>query len=242
MGSNASSSVIVLSVEGLLRFFDEKPGWSEGHATSIVGVVGEDLSAACFRRYLESIGHSVEVLMDPRGGKPLAVTTGKQKGPRLDRWIQVDWQCGSRTVFQTEIKNWSAHAIGGQPLRVSAAPEEVARYKQARWERHWDGRTIRPASAAKVLDLMKPPVDVNKDEVRPLLIFWEPIGPPEQSDKHLFKIALPGMSTGSDEFRELWMFSVSSYLRSISDGHIELNMPDAAHRLRVLSCLFSLGA
>ena len=239
MGPPSSPTVISVSVNALLRFFDEKPGWSQGHATSIVGVVGEDLSAACFKRYLESRGHNAAVLVHPGSDRPWPVTTGKQRGPRLDRWIQVDWQCGSRTIFQTEIKSWSAHAIGGQPLPVCATPEEVTRYKQARWERRWDGRTIKPISAAKVLARMKPPDGVDEMDVRPLLIFWEPLGPHEHSDKHLFKVALPEMSTASDEFQELWVFSVSSYLRSISASRIELNMPDAARRLRMLSCLFS---
>ncbi len=238
MDISSSSSVLTASVKDLLEFFDEKPSGSEKHATGIVGIVGEDLNAACFIRYLESNGDSAEVLTASGSNQPLPVTTGMQKGPRLDRWIKVDWRSGLRSVFQTEIKNWSAHAFGGKRLLLSATPNEVTNHKQARWDWHWDGARFREASAAKVLVPMKPPAGFDNERVRPLLIFWEPIGPREQSDDHLFNIPLPD----SEEFPEFWVFSVSSYLRSISDARIELNMPNAAHRLRTLTHLFPTGA
>ncbi len=112
----ASSFKVTKKVKELLHFFDEKPDWSRGQATSVVGVIGEDLNTACFQSYLESTGGSAKVLTDTKSSKPLSVTTGKQKGPRLDRWMDVNWPDGSSTVFQTEIKNWSAHAIGGKVL------------------------------------------------------------------------------------------------------------------------------
>ena len=118
MINSSSSTMVTVDPQELLCFFDGKPKWSEKQATSIVGVVGEDLNAACFQHYLESKGAGANVLNCP-------VTTGKRKGPRLDRWIDVTRRDGSRTVFQTEIKNWSAHAIGGKPLLVSASGLEV---------------------------------------------------------------------------------------------------------------------
>ena len=233
--------------EELLRFFDEKPESSIGHATSIVSIVGEDLNAACFQHYLQSQGAESSILDDP-------VTTGRRKGPRLDRWIDVVWADKSRTVFQTEIKNSSAHAIGGAVLNVSATPEEVAEYRQARWDHHWNiqCQTFNSHITAKVLARMRPPGGVDEDSVRPLLIFWEAIGPQDKTEDHLFRVeatcdfafSLPNTWPTPSEypdawgFQELWVFSVSSYLRSIQDASIELNMPNAAHRLRVLGRLF----
>lgn len=232
---------MTINVEVLLRFFDEKPSWSEKHATSIASIVGEDLGAACFIQHLESKGDKAAVLTLPGTDRPRPVTTGMRKGPRLDRWIQVDWQNGLSTVFQTEIKSWSAHAKGGKRLALCADQDEVTQYKQARWDWHWDGHTLREPSAAKVLSRMKPPVGVCNESVLPLLIFWEPIGPRDQSGSPLFRIPIPGMPDGFKDFPELWVFSVSSYLRSISHTRIELNMPSAAHRLRLLTQLFSTG-
>jgi len=63
-------------------------------------------------------------------------TTGKRKGPRLDCWLRVqgDAELGAPDVLlQVEVKMWSAHAIGGRSLSLSATPEEIARYKKERW-------------------------------------------------------------------------------------------------------------
>ena len=204
-------------------------------------MVGEDLNTACFKSHMESVGPSAEILLRAGSDRPLPVTTGRQKGPRLDRWIRVDWQDGSKTVFQTEIKNWSAHAFGGSVLPVEATRKEVKDYKQTRWERHWDRRrrVLKHPETKKVLVSMKPPGGVEPKIVRPLLIFWEAIGPRSQAGKHLFKVALPK----TFEFPELWVFSVSSYLRSVlgtnTEDSIELEMSASAARLRILNRLFS---
>ena len=243
-----ANSLVKIGVKDLLCFFDEKPDGSEGHATGIVGIVGEDLNAACFQHYLKSKCAHACVL-------PYRVTTGNRKGPRLDRWIKVDWSEGEKTVFQTEIKNWSAHAIGGKRLSVSASPEEVSEYKHTRWEGHWvvQRHTLREPYTAKVLVRMKPPDGVDEKIIRPLLIFWEALGPRDQADSHLFRINTPTCDfpfelpntwpnprefPGLWIFSELWVFSVSSYLRSIPDTSIELDMPDAAARLQILNRLF----
>ena len=242
--ANASSSELVtINVKEILSFFDEKPVWSINHASGVAGVVGEDLNVSCFQRYIESNGAKVTVRTDP-------VTTGRRKGPRLDRWIVVDWLDGRRTVFQTEIKNWSAHAIGVRTLPVRATPEEVAEYKQPRWQMMWDSqrRTLTFDLVAKVLVPMKPPPDLEGEDILPLLIFWEALGPRDQPDSPLFKMEGPTGGFQFDpprtwpspgKFRSLWVFSVSSYLRSISDDIIELRMPVAADRLRILKRLFS---
>ena len=103
-----------------------------------------------------------------------------------------------------------------------------------RWENEWDSRAqlLRHPNTGKVLSRMKPPAGVDEECIRPLLIFWEALGPSDRADEHLFNVEVDG------HFPELWVFSVSSYLRSIQDDTLELDMPDAAHRLRSLNCLF----
>ncbi len=250
--TESSSSLVTANVEGLLRFFDEKPDWSEKHATGIVGIVGEDLNTACFQHYLKSKQARADVMRYPGSNRHLPVTTGNRIGPRLDRWIEVVCADGTKTVFQTEIKNWSAHAFGGKSLSTSATPEEVTNHSQARWDVHWDShrRTLKGANTAKVLVRMKPPDGVDHKIIRPLLIFWEAMGPRNRADNHLFKVENPTLDFPFDlptswprpyGFPELWFFSVSSYLRSICDVSIELDMPDASLRLQILNSLFSDG-
>lgn len=221
----------------LLEFLDMKSDYSRGHATGVVSVAGEDLNAACFRRYAESKGAVVEVLPNP-------VTTGQKQGPRLDRWIKADWPDGSKILYQTEIKNWSAHAIGGKDLPVDATPQEVAEYKQKCWARHWNSKsgTLRGNLCAKVLVPMQRPDGLETRTVRPLLIFWEALGP-QDADDHLFRVtARRPHYPDLPKFREptkLWVFSVSSYLRSLTDDKIDLPMPNAARRMRALMGMFS---
>ena len=82
--------------------------------------------------------------------------------------------------------------------------------------------------------------------VKPLLVFWEPIGP---SDSHLEQVAInydfpfprpenwPSKGT-FPEFPALWVFSVSSYLRSLpSERKIYLRMPTVAERRDILGRL-----
>ena len=238
----------------LLKFFDEKYGASKGDATGIVAVTGEDLSAACFRHYAESSGDRITIVpeLDKTGKEigPHPVTTGNTKGPRLDRWLEVKPHEGRRFLYQTEIKNWSAAAIGGENLSVEASPQEVADYKQRRWERHWDfeRQTLKGATTAQVLVPMRKPSDYPRSSVKPLLIFWEALGPKERSDEHLFSLPVnyyskddrPASWPRTGKFNELWVFSVSSYLRSLKEPTIHLPMPNAARRIQTLNRLFSL--
>ena len=225
-------------IERLLHFFDEKPDWSIGHATGVVGIVGEDLNCACFQHYLRSRNGTAVVLRNSDSGKPLPVNPGGKKGPRLDRWVQVTWPCGSTTVFQTEIKSWSAHGFGGIRLPLSASPEEVTGHRQDRWSVFWDSenKRLKHPLTEKVLERMSPPKGVNPESVRPLLIFWEALGPGDKPAHCLFRV-----DVASPEFRELWVFSVSSYLRTLLAKkvfRIELEMPEVALRIRSLNRMF----
>lgn len=106
------NQLMSINIKQTLEFFDEKPEWSHKHATAIVGVLGEDLAAAAFQHCLERNGGRNISIVDETVG------TGGRKGPRLDRWIRADLPDNRRVLFQTEIKNWSAHAIGGKTLKA----------------------------------------------------------------------------------------------------------------------------
>ena len=85
--------------------------------------------------------------------------------------------------------------------------------------------------------------------VKPLLVFWEAIGPSNLADSHLFKVDVrydfpfrrpdnwPDKGT-FPEFPALWVFSVSSYLRSLpSESKISLKMPTVIDRYDILGRL-----
>ena len=57
---------------------------------------------------------------------------------------------------------------------------------------------------------MKPPKGVDQKDVLPLLIFWAALESRDEPSDHLFRVDIAGA-----EFRELCVFSVSGYLRSI---------------------------
>ena len=234
-----SSNLLTADIKGLLNFFDEKPDWAVGHATGVVGMVGEDLNTACFQHYLKSKGGQAVVLRNPDTGRPLPVTTGHTKGPRLDRWIRVEWPDRSATVFQAEIKSWSAHGFGGVRFPLSGSLPEVRKRKREQWDSLWDShrRHLKHPLTEKVLVPMKPPKGVGPKTVRPLLIFWAALESRKNPNDHLFLV-----DVADAEFKELWVFSVSGYLRSLlSEGvpSVELEMPDAALRLWSLNRLFS---
>ena len=217
-----------------------------GHVTAIVSVIGEDIAAATLKHCLvANKATKVAVLKE-------SVGTGNRKGPRLDRWIEADFD-GHQYLFQTEIKSWSAHAIGGKIVPVSATAEQLKKEKRRNWDKLWDPdkRTLGNKLAAKVLVPMKPPEDVDSRTILPLLILWYPVAPSNKTQAiarvrggHLFSVASPtaDFPFGVDdswpkvcEFPELWIFSVSSYLRSLKQSQLELEMPQAAARMRILN-------
>ena len=236
----AATETLTVNRLDLLKFFDEKHEGQKGDATGIVAIAGEGLNAACFQHYAVSKGATVEILPDTVG-------TGGKKGPRLDRWIKVKWPDGNKILYQAEIKNWSAFAIGGKTLPADATPQEIADYKQMRWKGRYNSKTrsLTQNETAKVLVRMKPPARVDSPEwpVRPLLIFWEPLGH-KKAGHHLFSVKARRAESQYPNFpefsglNELWVFSVSSYLRSLTDETICLPMPNAARRLRTMNRMF----
>lgn len=218
-------TLLRISVPALVSFFDEKPEGSRGHATSIVGILGEDLSSALLIRCLTE-RYSYARLISRK------CTTGKQRGPRLDCWIGATID-GAWTLFQVEIKSWSAHAIGGRTLRTDAGPEELHAHRMERWKHQWTGETFRNKAVRKVLQPMKKP---EQGGVKPLACFWDAMHPEGLSD------ALFVVPVKSETFHEVWVFSVSSYLRALSTDTVELDMSEAAARLGWLDRLVSRPA
>lgn len=220
-----AGSFLELDIIAALRFFDGAVPGSRGHATAIVAVAGEEMGIGLLASYFRQQGATPEVLPGP-------ITQGTRKGVRLDRWLRVT-RNREVTYYQTEIKNWSAHAIGGRPLGVEATPAELTDYKIERWNREWDGRTFRKRQVLKVLTPMRPPT--HNAHVEPMVCYWDamhPSGAPEP----LFSIPLH-----DQHFSRVWVFSMSAFLWQALDSGIvtlRLEMPDTMRRLEWFHKLF----
>ena len=241
---------LTLNVKNILSFFDHISPTTNGHVSAVTGVVGEDLGIALLQHCLR-YQHGMESRVITEGGKPTTPTKGTRKGHRLDRWLLADAVGDNgRTVYQVEVKNWSATAIGGKELRLDAAESAVRSFRKARWLSHWDsdqGR-FRYEYVGKVLERMKLPTHMDDDsdpcrlisppfqqtEVVPMVCFWWATHP-DGDDESLFRYPLPGPVNG---FKAFWVFSMSNYLRSIQAMEIELDMPAAVQRIEWLNKLF----
>lgn len=223
-----------INIEETLEFFDGRHEKDRGHASAVVGVLGEDLNAAAFAHYMTSRGADVNVLDVP-------VTTGNKKGHWLDRWIDIRHE-ETHALYQTEIKNWSSWAIGGRQLSVTASIEEVQKVAQHHWTQQTNNIFVgsEPNGVTKVLLKMKLPVGYEGQEgrVEPLLIYWMPISNTE-SIEPFFSASVHDVAPNIETpFDELQIFSVSLYLRQLLESGtetIDLDMPNATARVKALS-------
>lgn len=151
----------------------------------------------------------------------------------MDRWIQIRPVNKPPFLFQTEVKSWTGHAIGGQPItpEIALNNSRMKEIRTALWHEVWHEARNRPRkqSVGKVLTRMENPSEAPKLPVRPLLIFWWPIHPQGQPESWFER----DIERNSD-FKKLYFFSASTYLRSLGTDHIILEVPKLAARLKWL--------
>jgi hypothetical protein len=179
-----------LNVLEVLRFFDEAPKTSMGHATAIVSVIGEDLGVSLFQKcLLEKDGIRTKIIM--KNGVPLQPTNGTGRGDRLDRWLQEEvLRNGKTMLYQIEIKNWSAHAIGGKKLSLDAELKVLENHRRDAWSNCWDAKEncFPDKRIAKVLTKMKVPDGIEGTvDVKPVICFWDAVHP-EGKAEPLFRM------------------------------------------------------
>jgi hypothetical protein len=221
-----------LNVKELLDFFDNKKDNIKHDISSVIGVVGEDFGAALFKHYCKKMGKQVTI--SPL--QVLGVTEhGTKKGPRLDRWIYVKQSKNKTTTYQTEIKNWSAYAIGARSL--GADPKNISTIGLLNWKdrirrlKHKDKN-----GENKVFYPMKKPKDSpDKAILEPLIIYWFVLS--ENGIKSNPFFTVPVSIKG---FKKLNVFSMSNYLRSIKKKEIILDMPIAEKRIKLLKKYFPI--
>lgn len=216
-----------LNVKELLDFFDNKKDDIRHDISSVIGVVGEDLGAALFKRYHEeTFGKKVII-------SPSSVVSGTMKGPRLDRWIYIEHSKNKFMAYQTEIKNWSSYAIGarrvGTDLKVIPGIGSMNLKDRIKQLEHKDRN-----GENKVFYPMKKPIDFpDNASLEPLIIYWFVLSKDGKNLDPFFKVDM-----NIKGFKKLNVFSMSNYLRSIKSKHIVLNMPSAEKRIKLLEKYF----
>lgn len=225
--------MIHVDIVSLLEFYDEKIPSSHHHATAINAIAGEDMGAGLFLHYLRQKDIVGEIL-------PYRCTQGTKSGVRLDKWIRVT-KNNKKIYYQTEIKNWSAHAFGGKRFMINSPKNIISEHKKERWNKFWDGKTLRDLNARKVLTLMKLPEEINKlsenRKIEPLICFWDSMHP-EGKKEPFFPIKIK-----DKKFSKLWVFSMSAHLRNLlvsGEKTISIDMPDTSARIKWLKKLFHI--
>ena len=217
------TNTLNLNLNALLDFYDDRVPESVGHASAINAVLGEDLAIGLVTDYFRRRGSEARLVSR-------TCTQGTQKGVRLDAWLEVSSTEGV-FYYQAEIKNWSAHAIGGRVAPKDQSETEMHAYRINRWLNQFDPklRTLKQAKAQKVLTPMKP--EESDWVVRPLIIFWDSMHPAGEN------IPLFDVEISNSDFDRLWVFSMSSYVRSLLTNKIaqvEILMPEFSSRLHWL--------
>ncbi|MEK7631096.1 MAG: hypothetical protein AAB417_03660 [Patescibacteria group bacterium] len=228
-----------LNLRNLLTFLDDPKKGDNRHSSAITGVIGEDLNAAAFAHYIGRDGvREATVSAD-------SPTPGTRSGKRLDRWIQTrNKQTGEKILYQCEIKNWAASAIGGHRLPIDCSEEEVKKAVA----HYWKGQlktfqsAVHPNSVTKVFTAMRLPEQYAESKVQPLVIYWMPMSNSTDANPEPF-FQVPTHDLGLPDtfvrapFETLNVFSVSLYFRRLLNGGTEtlvLDMPNAERRAQVL--------
>lgn len=230
--------MISIDIKKIIAFYDEQDRAISNHVSSITGVIGEDLGAGLLKHYFESNNRDCKIIND-------SPTEGSKKGKWLDRWLKVKNIDSEDYVFyQTEIKNWSSHSIGGKKIELNTSEQDLKRYTNARFNEQWNeiDNTLKHDFVAKVLKPMKEHSEItSSDTIKPLICFWYPIS--NQTDvvdiEPLFEV-----SCNSSAFDRITFFSMSLYLRKlIEEGKeiIEIEAPNIETRFKLLNGLINLA-
>ena len=222
--------MVTLKIEDLIRFYDEKDKNISHQVSSITGIIGEDLGAGLVKHYFDNQNRTTEIIDEhpKQGGK-----TGKW----LDRWIKVkNIHDNNFTYYQTEIKNWSSHSIGGKKIPLNAQTEELKAFAIASYNGQWDSNknTLKHEKVVKVLSRMKSHSQIiEKDTIKPLIVFWFPLHDKEND----FNQALFEVKCNSGTFTHVTFFSMSIYLRKLLNDNIteiQIEAPNIEIRKRIL--------
>ena len=217
-----------LHLNELLNFYDYRVSSSIGHASAVNAVLGEDLAVALLTHYLKGVGNEVVALDE-------VCTQGTQRGYRLDKWIAVKSATQS-VIYQVEIKNWSAHSIGGKSVMVGADEDYMREFRRKRWVYQFNEEEQIPSQpeTLKVLTKMRVPSEYINYKHEAMLCFWEPLHPNGDLEA-FFEVEVK-----SESFMRLKVFSMSNYVSQLlkSTVTIEVEMIDADKRIEWLQKIY----
>ena len=217
-----------LNLRELLNFYDYKVKNSVTHASAINAVLGEDLAVSLLTHYFTNNGYEVLDVLQP-------CTLGTQRGTRLDRWFVIK-QNNETIFFQVEIKNWSAHSVGGEAVNELESEDDnyMSEFRKNRWEFQFntDEKVPSQKETHKVLTKMRwletnnnQQYKYNDGSHKALLCFWEPLHD-EGKLEALFEV-----DVNSESFNKLTIFSMSNYvtqlLKTTQTLNVEMKNADA---------------
>jgi hypothetical protein len=226
---------IKINIDAIINFYDSKDSTNSKHASSISGVIGEDLGAGLIKHYFENClkVNECKIIDD----------TPKTKGNWLDRWIIVE---DTKTIYQTEIKNWSSHSLGGKNITNENLCEQSKNYFPVQKE---NLEKTEPNNVNKVLLKMNltDKVIPNHSEYKhkAMICYWFPISDNstnicnECNDLPPFIFNVTAMDTNKQDmdtnkqFNELTFFSMSLYLRCLQKKgmkDVEIYAPNIVER------------
>ena len=202
----------------LINFYESPKSWDGkilgrgSHVTAITGLIGEDLVMALVRHYWKNIQKEESNITGYQCNQ------GARAGKRLDAWIEK-----GKFIYQVEVKNWSAHSLGGYDHSNECADHTLEEFAAKRWV-HYFGKAGETPKLAP--EIAKVAIDMNttsKLERKKLICFWAHIVNAEGNPY--------------SEVNGIEVFSASAYLRSLEDDSIELELPRAESRLKLLNNL-----
>lgn len=200
----------------LINFYESPKSWDGtivgrgSHVAAITGLIGEDLIMALVRHYWSNIEKEESKIISYQCNQ------GTKAGKRLDAWIEK----GNKCIYQVEIKNWSAHSLGGYDHPPIGSEQTLKDFATKRWNHYFgDATKLAPEIAKVAIDM----TTTSKLERKKLICFWAHI-----------------VNTDGNPYSKVnavEVFSASAYLRSLKDDSIELELPRAELRLALLNNL-----
>ncbi len=219
-----NAKMITLNLPELINFYDRQVQGSQGHATSLNALLGEDMAIAAFRHYLTNLQEPAVLEKIDRS------CTKVGGGARLDAWLAVRWHSGETEIFQTEIKNWSSHSYRGRKTPSKETEANMTEHRKNRWFNQYDAdeKVLKDKDAKKVVLVMNQSPEMPTEKPSALIIFWDPMHK-DGSTEPFFRAPVK-----SESFTKLAVFSISNHFRNlISQGiyKLQVELGDAEQRL-----------
>lgn len=208
----------------ILAFYNtcQKDDGHGTHVSSITSLIGEDLILGLLEHYWENVHQArMEILK-------YICTTGKKKGPHLDAWV-LKVQKEEKQLFQVEIKNWGANAIGGTVIPEGALNETILPEAKNTFEKY-----LKDPKVTKVFETMKKPrnAPVESDPL-PLIAVWSPVSNSDQLSPYFV------VSKYSNR-QPFHVFSASLYLRSLSSEYVDIKSERVDKRMERLTQMIEM--